>query len=186
VLPQGPVVARDCPQVAGLGLSSPRIEHRTSCLVGEQFARRLQDRDEPVVDGPELEGREPDPVGERRAIDLDPLGGQHLRLAIEREMPGILRHDHVDDQCLGRQAAFDQPRWRRGLDHAGRLIGAGLLARATGVLWSPRHDDFEPGRNLVEPFGRSSPITCRSPPQQGQTLLPGSITTSSRGRCAGR
>ena len=68
-------------------------------------------------------------------------------------MPGILRHDHVDDQCLGRQAAFDQPRWRRGLDHAGRLIGAGLLARATGVLWSPRHDDFEPGRNLVEPFG---------------------------------
>ena len=39
---------------------------------------------------------------------------------------------------------------------------------------------------VVSRSDRSSPITCRSPPQHGQTLLSGSITTSSRGRCAGR
>src|SRR6185295_9323700 len=33
---------------------------------------------------------------------------------------------------------------------------------------------------------RSSPMTCKSPPQQGQVLAGGSMTTSSRGRCAGR
>src|ERR1700687_2559915 len=46
-----------------------------------------------------------------------------------------------------------QPRRSPCLDHAGRLIGAGLLARATGVLGPPSHDHFEPGRNLVEPLG---------------------------------
>src|SRR2546425_4666232 len=65
------IIACDGPQVAGFGAAAPRIEHRTSRFVGEQLARRLQDRDEPVVDGPELEGREPHPVCQRRAIDLD-------------------------------------------------------------------------------------------------------------------
>src|SRR3954463_3066070 len=32
----------------------------------------------------------------------------------------------------------------------------------------------------------SSPITCKVPPQQGQLLSSTSITTSTRGRCAGR
>jgi hypothetical protein len=32
---------------------------------------------------------------------------------------GVLRHHHIGDHRLRRQAAFDQPRRCRGLDHAG-------------------------------------------------------------------
>lgn len=52
----------------------------------------------------------------------------------KEQVPGVLRHDDVDDKSLRRQAAVDQPRQCRCLDHSGRLISVGLLARATGVF----------------------------------------------------
>lgn len=43
-----------------------------------------------LVDGPQQEGGSTRPVGQRRAIELDPLAGVGLGLAIERQMIGVL------------------------------------------------------------------------------------------------
>jgi len=68
----GPDVSGDGPEIAGLGLAAARIEHGAARLVGKELSGALEDRDEPIVKGPELEGGEADPVGERSAIDRNP------------------------------------------------------------------------------------------------------------------
>lgn len=50
-----------------------------------------------------------DPEGERGTIDGDTVRRQHLRLTVKRQMPMILRVDHMRDQSLGGQSSFDQP-----------------------------------------------------------------------------
>jgi hypothetical protein len=50
----------------------------------------------------EQEGGTTDPVGKRRAIEIDPLAGIDLGLAIERKMVGIFRHQNLGDGCFGR------------------------------------------------------------------------------------
>jgi hypothetical protein len=59
---------------------------------------------------------------------------------------GVLGDDDVGDQCLGRQAAFDQPGWGRRLHHR---AGAG----SAGILGSAHHQDPELGRHHVQPLG---------------------------------
>jgi hypothetical protein len=59
-------------RIAGFRFPPPRIEHRASRLVGEQFGRSLQVGDEPIVDRHQLKRSEADPMGERRAIDANP------------------------------------------------------------------------------------------------------------------
>ena len=61
----------------------------------------------------QLERGEADPVCERRAVDPDALARQHLRLAIQGKVIGVLRHDHVGDERLGRQPARDEAGRRR-------------------------------------------------------------------------
>ena len=48
----GSIVAGIGPQLAGLGLTSARIEHRRARLVGEELVRTLQDVEQSLVDGP--------------------------------------------------------------------------------------------------------------------------------------
>ena len=79
-----------------------------------------------------MEGGASDPVGERRAIEMNALPLVDLRLAIERQVIGIFGDEHVGDRRLGRQAALDQPRRRRRLDDD-------VLASAAGVF-GPAHD----------------------------------------------
>ena len=93
-----------------------------------------------------------DPLGQRRSLDLHAVARQDLRLPIKRKMIGVFRHHDIRDHGLGRQAALNQPRRRRGLDDTGNRIGAGLLARAARVLRSLRHDHAHLGRHLVEPL----------------------------------
>ena len=91
-------------------------------------------------------------MSERRAIDSDPLGGHHLCLTVQGQVPGVLRDHNVGDERLGRQTAFDQTGWSRRLDDAGRVIGARPFAGPAGILRSSRHDHPELRRDLVEPF----------------------------------
>jgi hypothetical protein len=70
----------------------------------------------PLVDGPQQERCTPDPVGKRRAIEMDALAGVDLRLAIERQVVGILGDEDVGDGRHGGPAALDQPCRRRRLD----------------------------------------------------------------------
>ena len=44
----------------------------------------------------------PDPVGERRAIEMDTLPLVNLRLAIERQVIGIFGDEHMGHSRLGR------------------------------------------------------------------------------------
>jgi hypothetical protein len=54
-------------------------------------------------------------VSQRRAIKLDTLPGVNLRLPVQRKVIGVLGDQHLRDQRLGRDAAFNDPRRRRGL-----------------------------------------------------------------------
>ena len=77
------VVARQRPEIAGLGPPPARIEHRGRGLVEEQFSRLLQPLGHARDDGREVEGGLADPVRQRRAADLDPGAGEDLRLTIQ-------------------------------------------------------------------------------------------------------
>jgi hypothetical protein len=61
----------------------------------------------------QLEGGATNPVGQGRAVDLDAVAGPDLRLAVERQVVGVLGDQHVGHQRLGRQAVLDQPLRRR-------------------------------------------------------------------------
>jgi hypothetical protein len=93
----------------------------------------------------QFEGGAADPVGQGRAIELDALAGIDLRLAVKRQMVGVLGDDHLRHQRLGRQAALDQPLRRR---HLGDLA----LAGAAGILEPPRDDHLELRRHHVQPL----------------------------------
>ena len=141
----GAIVPRIGPELAGLGPPAPGIEHRRRRLVGEQLRRRLQMRQDALVDRPQMECGASDPVGERRAVEADALALVNLRLAIERQMIGVFGDQHVGDGRLGRQAALDQPRRRRRLDDD-------VLAGAAGVFGPAHHQHPELRGNDVELF----------------------------------
>ena len=63
------------------------------------------------------------------AVEIDAVARQHLRLAMQRQMPGELRHRDMRQQRGRRQPAFDRTRRRRRLHH-GALAGAAAVARA--------------------------------------------------------
>jgi hypothetical protein len=80
----GPVVARDRPEVAGLGPPAPRVEDRCPGLVHEQLGRALEVLEQALVQRAELGGGAPDPVGERRAVERDALASVDLALPVAR------------------------------------------------------------------------------------------------------
>ena len=128
----GPVVAGIGPELSRLGPAAAGIEHRCAGLVGEQLRRRLQLRQQPLMDRAQVPGGVAHPIGERRAVEGEPLAGVDLGLAIKRQMIGILGDQDLGDARLGRQPALDQPRGRRRLHHH---LGTG----AAGVF-GPAHD----------------------------------------------
>ncbi len=102
--------------------------------------------EKPLVHGPQMPGGAADPVGERRAIERDPLPGVDLRLTIERQVIGVFGDEHMGDRRLGRQAALDQPR-------RGRRLHDDVLAGAAGVFGTAHHQHAELRRHDVEPLG---------------------------------
>jgi hypothetical protein len=61
-------------------------------------------------------------------------------------MVGILGDQHLSDERLGGDAAFDDARRRRSLDHR-------ALAGPAAIAWPTRDQHAEGGRHDVEPFG---------------------------------
>jgi hypothetical protein len=86
-----------------------------------------------------------DLVGQRRSIQIDPLAGVNLGLAIQRQMVGIFGHRKLGDRGLGRQAALDQPRWRRGLHDT-------VLASPAGIFGSTGDQHPQLRRHHVQPL----------------------------------
>ena len=67
------------------------------------------------------------PVRQCRSIQNNLLPGVNLGLAIQRKMVGIFGHQNLGDGGLGRHAALNQARWRRGLHDT-------VLAAPTGIF----------------------------------------------------
>ena len=86
-----------------------------------------------------------DPVGQRRAIEIDALAGVDLGLPVERQMIGIFGDQNLGDGGLGRQAALDQPRRRRRLHDT-------VLASPAGVFGPPGDEHPELRRHDVQPL----------------------------------
>jgi hypothetical protein len=96
------VVTRVGPELAGLGPPSAGIEHRGRRLVGEQLGRSAQLVEQPGVQWSQPPRTPADPVGERRAVEIDSLAGIDLGLPVERKMIGVLGDDDVGEQHFGR------------------------------------------------------------------------------------
>lgn len=120
----GTVIAGIGEELPCLGPAPARIEHRRRRLVGEQPGRALQHRQHPLVHGAQQEGRAPDPVGQRRAIEHDTLAGIDLGLTIQGQMIRF-GDQHLGDGRLCRDSALDQPRRCGRLHHD---VLAGLAA----------------------------------------------------------
>ena len=76
-----------------------------------------------------------------------PWAGQHLRLAVERQVPAVFGHQHRGDHGFGRQAGFDQMLRRRRFHDplAGPAGEPGPVRDDHPVL---RRDHVEPLRRL--------------------------------------
>ena len=95
--------------------------------------------------GRDLGGGIAHPGSQGGALQLDALAGHDLGLAIQRQVVGVARHEHVRDQRLGGQPALDQPWWRWRLHHRART-------RPAGQLGAFGHDDAELRRDHVQPL----------------------------------
>src|SRR6185437_3786804 len=69
-------------QLAGLGATSPWIEHRCRGLVSKQLGRALEDGEHALVHRSEKEGSAAHPIGEGRTIQIDALSSIDLGLAV--------------------------------------------------------------------------------------------------------
>jgi hypothetical protein len=140
----GPVVAGNRPEVALLGAAAAGIEHRRHRLVHRDLARGQNEFAQPKINRHQFGRCIADPESEGCAL-VEPLREQHLRLAIQRQMPGVFGNQDGGDHGLGRQPALDQPFRRRRLNHP-------LRAGAADIFGTVRHDHPELCRNDVEPL----------------------------------
>jgi hypothetical protein len=145
-----PIITRDGPEVTLLGPPTARIEHRHDGLVGKQSCRTQHDLSEPGDHGGKLGRRVAHPERQSRAIEDHALPRHDLRLAIQRQVIGIARDQHVGDKGFGRDAALDQP-GRRGHLHHRTATGPANEFRTL------RHDDPELGRDHIQPLGAVFP-----------------------------
>ncbi len=151
------IIAGIGPELAGLGSASIGIEDGCGSLVGEQLGRTSQMFEKPLVQGPQEPGRPADPVGQRHAVERHALASIDLGLVVKWKMIGVLGHDDVSDQRLGRQAALDQTSRGRHLDDA-------VLTGPTGILGPPGDQDEELGGIMSSRSAMSSPILCAGTP----------------------
>jgi hypothetical protein len=115
------------------------------------------------MDRLQVESRPADPVGQRRAVERDPLAGIDLRLPIQWKMIGIFGDQNLRHRGLRRQAAFDQPGGCGHLDHH-------VLAGPAGIFGPAHHQHAELGRDDVEPLGDILADPCAGSP--GSTGTP--------------
>jgi hypothetical protein len=107
-----------------------------------------------------MERRLADPIGQHAAAKLEPGPGIDLRLAIEGQIIGIFRDQHMGQQRLGGQGPLDQVGRCRGLGH-------GTGAAAAGIFRPDGHHHPELGRGNVEPLAAVFPDPGHLPAAAG-------------------
>src|SRR5258708_33488359 len=76
---------------------------------------------------------------------MEALPKKDFGLAIQRQVGGILRNQHMRQQARTGEAAFDRPARRRFLHDAS--------AAGAAQFWPHNLDDFESRRNVLEDLG---------------------------------
>ena len=140
-----PLVAEIGPEPAGAGLAEARGEDRHRRVVGMQHGARQDMPGQRIDQRPQQRRRLADPIGQGRALQLDALAGVDLALAVQRQVVGVLGHQHMGEQPRRGAAAADRQARRRGL-------GDGLAA-AAGELRPDMPDHAEPARQVVQHLG---------------------------------
>ena len=123
----GPLVAHHHPQSAGLGPAPSRRQHRHRRVVGVQRGAGADMPADRLDQGLEQERHPADPVGQHRAIDLDPGPGIDVALPVQRQVIAVLRHQHMGEQARTRPAPLDRQRRHRRLHD--RLASAAAQLR---------------------------------------------------------
>ena len=77
------------------------------------------------------------PTGEGRTVDIDPLGGHHLGLAVKRQVVIELVHDHMGKR--GKAGSATRDRFCRGHCLDDLLTGPAGILRANGADDTPLH-----------------------------------------------
>lgn len=139
------LVAEVGPEPAGPGLARPRREHGDRRVVGVENAAREGVPGQRVHQRAQQRRRLPDPVGERRALQFDAVAGVDSALAVERQVVGVLGHQHVGEQARRRPPALD------GQGRRGRP--GDPLASPAGPTGADVADDAEPAGHVVQHLG---------------------------------
>ena len=106
----------------------------------------------------------PHPVAQRGAVELDPLPGEDPGLAVQGQEIGVLGHQHVREQRLGRHPAGDRPLRGGGLHHR-------LLAGPAAVAGAADHPHPQLGRDDVEHLARVLADDVQGPAAAGAALV---------------
>ena len=135
-------------------------------MLGEPGLQRLQPPDGAA-----------NPVGERRAVQLDTVPGEDLALPVERKVIAIFGDQDMSEKAGRGHALGDRP-----------LRGRRLMNGAAGpaaIAWPADADDTKPRRHMIEHLadGLADQVQFAAAARAG--LLSKSIRISSRGRCAG-
>ena len=93
----------------------------------------------------EQPGRLSDPVAQRRAVEVEPLAGIDLILAIERQMIAVLRHQQMCERRRCGTATRGRHRRCRGLRDR--------IARGAGIFRPDVTDDLEVPGHVVQHLG---------------------------------
>ena len=147
-----------------LGSPTAGIKHRHDGLVGEDPCRGQHHLTQPRDHGGHFGRGVPHPEREGGPLEHDTLPYEDLRLAIQWQVVGIARHQHMGDHRLGRYAALDQPRRRWRLHHDAR-------AGTAGQFWTSRHDDPKLCGDHVKTLRRVLADHCHSPGSTGTRFL---------------
>ena len=142
-----PIIAQDCPKIAGPGLSAPRVKHRRGGFVHvKPGSPGFQQDGHPVDDRRDMRAHPAHPVGKNGPVDREAVTGHDPRLPVQRHMFGVFGHGDMRQHRFGGPTALQKVRGGPGLNDAGTPLRA-------GVFRADRHDHPVLGRHHVDPFG---------------------------------
>jgi hypothetical protein len=141
----GPLVADVGPQPRGGRAAGARREHVQRRVVGEDRLARQHVPADGVGERLQQRSRAPNPVGQGGALEVDALALEDLALAIERQVVGVLRHQHVGEKARTRPTALDRARGQRRLNEA--------LAPRAGEPWPHDAVHDEPAGHVLQLLG---------------------------------
>jgi len=139
------VVADIDPQPSGLRPTKPGSQHRDSRIVAVDFLAGEDVPPDPRDHRVEQPSRLSDPIGQRGAVEVEPLAGVNLALAIERQMVAVLRHQQMCERARRGTAARGRHRRRRGLRDG--------IASGAGIFRPDVTDDLEVPGHVVQHLG---------------------------------